>query len=213
MDLNFLFMDDSHSSASRIAALTGLLVPTAGYDRARSEFFRVFEKRIRPEAGIVAQPPTLHGLEFLPDESDEVKVDTYHRLVDLILAEQISIYRIGYYITPGLRAVFADGPHLEGITWLSLLHMLSEPLAQSAIIPVMDGLDQKQTRRFSGPVRQMDIMRAAGLATSISVENAHNLFGEVFYADRKYSAFVQLTECRGNAPYCVGSCPGRKAAF
>ncbi len=200
----FLFMDESYSSTTTISALTGLLVPIHVYPAVRERFFDVLHWSIRPADNVIAHPPELHAKTFLAGEPDDRKLHVLRQIADLVIASGIGIYRVGYYITTEIRQRFPLDQNMEGACWLSMLFMLEAVLAHSPVIPVMDGFNTDRVRRFSGPVKSMDVMRAAGAEQMISVPNAQNLIGEVFYADSQYAILTQVAECCSLSPVDQG---------
>ena len=104
------------------------------------------------------------------------------------------IYRIGYYITPQFRKLFAADSKALGICWISLLSIIQDEFRNSLLIPVMDGLNQDCVDKFSGMMQGFNIASAAGFKDSISISNTDNIIGEVFFADSKYSILTQIVD-------------------
>ncbi len=116
-------------------------------------------------------------------------------VVNLVVVNGLQVYRSGYYVTRTLRKVFAADGDMLGSCWGNILLALQPVLERQAIIPVMDTTQKAQIiRALSGTVKIMDIIREAGHADSLSITNAENIWGEVFYADSHYSILTQVVD-------------------
>src|SRR5437764_11400958 len=112
MNANFLFMDESFHSTTRISSLTGVLVPVDRYPDLRDDFYRLLAPLMRPSEGVIKRAPELHGYEFLPQESDETKLRILEGIVSLVLSHHLRIYRVGYFITPAIERSFSTDPKM-----------------------------------------------------------------------------------------------------
>jgi hypothetical protein len=199
MGLSFLFLDECQSDAldatdTRISSLTGLLVPAENYKALRERFYSLNMWAIRTGHNeFNLNPPELHGSDFLRSEDDSRKLKTFTELVDLVVNGGVDVYRIGYYVTGRLRSAFASDPKLIGLCWFSMVNKLQAVLEERAVVPVMDMGDDYLVRCLSGQVRSMDILRAVD-CKNMSVNWTENLFGEVFYADSRFSALIQVAD-------------------
>lgn len=194
MQTYFLFLDECYDSTSTIASLTGVLVPVTGYPELRTGLYDLLDWTIRPEPNVVGRPPELHGSDLLRDEDDERKLEVLKGVADLVVEQNHPIYRVGYYITREIEQTFPQDPKLVGMCWLSLLFMLEPVLAQSMVIPVMDGFHPRTVNSLSGPSSSINMFRAAGLEKIISVPHSANILGEVFFADSEHSVGTQLVD-------------------
>lgn len=195
--LHLLFLDDSFSSKSRIAALTAILLPAAEYARLQTGYFRAFGFHGEAASDQFHGPAVLHGMKFLPNEPDSRKLQVLNDVVDYVLANEVEVYRVGYYIRRNIPRTFVADPHLEGPCWISILSILEPILETSTVIPVMDGFDRERVGRFSRMIKFMDAARMADRETMLSIRHSESLIGETFYADSRYSIFVQLADVIG----------------
>lgn len=193
--LRFLFLDDSYFPSTNITSLTAVAVPVDRLHTVRTAFYDTLKWAIRPSEGVIARAPELHGSNFLRDESPERQTEVLLGLQELIRANALGIYRIGYFLTRKLAAPNKGDPKMIGMLWVSLLSMLEPILAEGPVIPVMDGFDPRTVRQLSQLIKSVDEMRAAGYGSnSISIAHAENVLGEVFYADSKFSALTQVAD-------------------
>jgi hypothetical protein len=178
-----------------ISSLTGIMVPIHRYAELRTKFYDLLEWSITPETNTInLHVPELHGSKLLPDEDDEKKLNILEGVVDLVVKNQLEIYRGGYYITNTIRKHFKGDEEMLGGLWCGILNTLKPKIEKEMIIPVMDGFNKSRVRKFSQLVKSMDVMRAAGYGQSISIKHSENILGEVFYADSQYSIFIQVVD-------------------
>ncbi len=187
-------MDESYSTKNKISSLTALVVPVEVYAKARSDFYEGLQWAIQPSKGVIGNAPELHGSNFLRAEGDERKFEVLRNIVKLISANNLKIYRVGYYITPSIEEKFPFDKNLLELCWFSLLSMMEPEYEERVIVPIMDGLDSTIARKFSRLVKGQDEKRTTRLASSGTVKNSQNIFGEVFYSDSQYSAFTQVAD-------------------
>lgn len=185
-------IDDKNTT---ISSLTGLLVPIHKYDDIRNDFYGLLEWSIKPKQNTInLHTPELHGREMLPDEKDDKKFEMLEGVVNLVVSNNLEIYRGGYYITKPLRETFKGDENMVGTIWFGFLRSLASKLENEMIIPIMDGFDINMVRKFSQLVKQLDVMRSIGQDNSLSVSHSKNILGEVFYADSKHSIFTQVVD-------------------
>ena len=200
MSINFLFMDESCSESidnknTVISSLTGVLIPINRYAEIRTKFYDLLEWSIKPEPNTINLGiPELHGSELLPGEGDEKKLEMLDGVVNLVVSNNMEIYRGCYYITKAIRESFKGDEEMLGGCWLGILNTLRSKIENEMVIPVMDGFDKNMVRKFSQLVKGMDIMRSAGNEESLSIRHSENILGEVFYADSQYSIFTQVAD-------------------
>jgi hypothetical protein len=72
--------------------------------------------------------------------------------------------------------------------------MMQPLLEGEMVVPVMDGFDPNTIQDFSSVVKELDELRSVGFDKSLSVRYTHNVLGEVFYADSRYSALTQVAD-------------------
>ena len=135
----------------------------------------------------------MHG-KLLPGTTDQEKIANVSAIVDLVVRNRLKVYRVGYYITDDLQAVFTANRWMIGTCWGSLLHVLEPVMARQVLIPVMDGFDPNMVRSFSSTVRWCNVMHAAGRGQIVSINHIQKLLGEVVYASSEYSVFTQVVD-------------------
>ncbi len=195
---NFLFLDESYSAVTKIAALTGIVVPMASYPFLREQFYKTMPIFARADPGVVHfQPRELHASALFKDEpagTDEERHRAFDRVVDLIIDHRLNIYRIGFVKTKTTGQFFADDHQLVGLCWSYLLQALQPEYDSQVLVPVMDGFDERTIAKLSASIQFLDIMRVKGLDGGLSLRHTENILGEMFYADSKYSIFIQVAD-------------------
>lgn len=194
MNLNFLFMDECYSKDTAISSLTGLLVPAHNYPDLRIKFYDTLQWAIRPEEHVVSSPPELHTNAFLSGHDDIVKLQNLEHIVEMVVSNQLRIYRVGYYVTKETASLFRGDKQLMAVCWFRMIAMLQPEFESDILVPVMDGFNTQNVLTFSGMIKSVDVVRAAGLESSLSFNNTQNILGEVFYADSKFSIFTQVAD-------------------
>lgn len=193
-------MDESynHETSPPISSLTGVVIPLDEYSALRSKFYEVLRFEMEPQKDALnLNPPEFHFVDFLRHQSDEIKFDKLQSLADLVVENQLEIYRVGYYITKNVKKKFESDEQLIGLCWLGILFMLQPKLESEMIVPVMDAGFEKNMKQmikqFSGPMKTVDVLRETGREENISIKHSINIL-DVFYADSEYSIFTQLTD-------------------
>lgn len=200
MNVNFLFMDESCSHpvdtrGTYITSLTGVLVPVHEYAVLRTQFYDLMNWSTRPDDKTInLHVPELHGKELLPGEDDNRKLETLDGIVDLVINNNLQVYRTGCYVTKFLQSKFKGDENLFGHCWFGFLFQLEPLIEKEMIIPIMDGLDSKMVRIYSQMVKSIDVMRSADGILAPSIKHTENILGEVFYGDSQYSIFIQVAD-------------------
>jgi len=204
MKVSFLFLDECYSDATKISSLTGLLVPLEDYPRLRTQFYDRILRALFPDQEIVLPGlnlPELHASALLKDyqdADDEKRFVLFGQIVDLVIANQLEVYRVGYYKTKRIVDVFEpfSDSNLQGLCFHRLIFRLQERLANEIIIPVMDGFESSTVEKFSSFVKSLDVIRATNLwkESDLSIKHSENILGEVFYADSKFAIFTQVVD-------------------
>ena len=184
---NFLFLDETQSDQQykpQISALTGVLVPVHQYTTLRKGFYDAMHHYVRPKPNHFGFVPEMHGKK-LPGETLEEKLANVAAIVDLVVANRLRVYRVGYYITDYLQQEMSIDKWMLSTSFSSILHVLADVLEQELIIPVMDGFDANVVKTFSSTLLGCDLIHAAGVGCSI--RNSHNLISAASFVDSKYS--------------------------
>ena len=201
--MNLMFLDECYSDQVRsdstfISSMTAVILGAGKYNSVREGFYRILKPFIIPEDNTIdLMPPELHGHALLrdePDEDDRKKLDTFHQVVDLVIENQLDVYRVGYYITPEFQTTFKSDKRGTSLCWFGITTVTQAVYENEQLIAIMDGFDKETVRKMSLMIRDCDIMRSAERGDSISLKNSENIIGEVFYADSRYSVMIQIVD-------------------
>lgn len=216
MTIAFLFLDECTYEKLDLAALTGILVPADRYVAVRDAMCQL-------AADVQPSPPNMipgviefHARSLLKDvahlhgdQIDSVRLSVLQRVVDLVSEHQLSICRVTYLNRTEIAALMANDPKLYGITFVGIQSWLQSVMADTLVIPVMDGVpatggmkiprpapkvEPILIRSFAGNVRSIHHFRQyPSVADSLSIANAHNL-GEPVFGDSAHSVLLQLVD-------------------
>lgn len=198
--MNLMFLDDSYSPKLRsdstfISSMTAVIIPADKYNSIRAGFYGILKPYISPKDNTInLMPPEIHGQALLPDEPNERKLHTFQQIVDLVIENQLDVYRVGYYITPEFQTTYKDDERGTSFCWLGITAVTQPAYKNEQLIAIMDGFDKKTVGKMSLMISHCDIMRSAGRGGSISLNNTENIIGEVFYADSRYSVMIQIVD-------------------
>lgn len=193
MSTYFLFMDESYGDKTQISSLTGILVSVSRYAQIRSDFYKIIMPYIKSkEGGFHLGPIELHGKAFLPDASDQEKVEVYGKVIKLVAKHKLKIYRVGYYITKGLAKQFQGDSRLLNLCWFGLMAKVQDTLQKHFVIPVMDGLDMSIAKHFMATTKGAEVQDQVGLNYRPDIKM--NLTGEVLFTDSEHSIFIQMAD-------------------
>ncbi|MGR9105604.1 MAG: DUF3800 domain-containing protein [Gammaproteobacteria bacterium] len=219
MNTAFLFLDECMYAPLDFASLTGVLVPADRYAAVRDEMCRLaIDVQPSPPNGI---PPVIefHGQALLKNEDlekhydariDSVRLSVYQRVVDILCEHQLSVCRITYLNRKEVDILFQkQDPNLYSLTFFGMQAWLEKFMADTLIIPVMDGIpdtggvnapnrsprvNTTLIRAFARTVRTTHHLRQFWSdANSLSFANSHNLAEPVF-ADSAHSVLIQVVD-------------------
>jgi hypothetical protein len=212
--MRLLFIDESTvelpDSRDRLVALTSVLVPAAGYDSARTLFYRAFAQsrnwggrvittrdgrqvQVADGTQVREPPPELHGVKLLDGASDDEKIDAYGAAVRLVGDGGLTIYRVCLRFKQApLRKIPTDvARYLECWSWLQ--ELLTPVLEQEFVVPIWDAGNAGIQEQVPELMRLRDHFRALGLHAGLP-DPTTNLLGEVFFADSRNSVFIQIAD-------------------
>ncbi len=210
----FLFLDECTHDALDLAALTGVLVPLSEYTAVRDAVCQITWDVLSPPPNTVPLPIELHARDLLSDlpnrdrqELDRARLHVFSTVVRIVNEHRLRMYRVAYLNTREIRTIFTADPKLCGLNFFGIKNLLEPVLADTLVLPVMDGvpgwkpdrrrppaIDPQLIRTFALNVRSIhNARRHAEIARSISIKNVENLAEPVF-GDSEHSTLLQLTD-------------------
>ncbi len=201
--MNLMFLDECRSPKLRsgsifISSMTAVILRADSYKSVRAGFYDILKPFIIPEDNTIdLMPPELHGQDLLrdePDDDDQNKLNVFHKVVDLVIENQLDIYRVGYYITPEFETTYKSDKYGTSLCWFGITAVTQPAYENEQLIAIMDGFEKKTVEKMSSMIRNLDIMRSAERGDSLSLKNTENMIGEVFYADSRYSVMIQIVD-------------------
>lgn len=201
--MNLMFLDECYSAPVRsdstfISSMTAVIIRADKYNSVRAGFYGILKPFIIPTDNTInLMPPELHGNALLrdePDDDDRKKLSAFHQVVDLVIENQLDVYRVGYYITPEFKTTFQTDERGVSMCWLGITAVTQPAYENEQLIAIMDGFNKETVGKMSSMIRGCDIIRSAGSGDSISLKNTENIIGEVFFADSRYSVMIQIVD-------------------
>jgi hypothetical protein len=198
-----LFIDETDCSETDVFSLVGLVVPIDKADDIRLRFHRFMRELEGVPDRTISPPPELHGWDMLrrPRDAawatDEHRVRAFAHIVEIVNALRLQVVRVAYY-KASLPEALRDMPAkraLYSLCFGSLQQMVGPLLAESFVIPVMDGLN----KNIVDPVAMSQPLHHAFRASpvysegAISIPSVENLMDPVF-VDSRYSAIMQVAD-------------------
>jgi hypothetical protein len=210
----FLFIDECAHEALDLVALTGVLVPFDRYNAVRDAVCQTTWDVLNPPANTVPAPIELHGRDLLSElvdrnqrDLDRARIEVLASVVRIVNGYHLDVFRVAYLNRKEINRHLKDDPNLYGLNFFGVQTALQAKLADTLIVPVMDGvpgcppntrrppaIDPKLIRAFAQQVRWVHhASRDQSVANSLSIANVGNL-AEPAFADSAHSALLQLTD-------------------
>jgi hypothetical protein len=211
----FLFLDECMYEPLDLVALTGVLVPLGCYCQLRDEICAITWKLLNPPPNTVPAPIELHASNLLAelggshdqDVLDRLRVDVFESAVNLVNRYRLRVFRVAYLNHSEIRTSMEGDPQLYGLTFFGIKNLIQDCLANTLIIPVMDGIPSSASEKSSPPRIDRQLIRSFALgvrnthhfrqnpavAKLISIKNTENL-AEPLFADSQFSTMLQLTD-------------------
>ena len=217
MEASLLFLDESYCQLTKIASVTGLRVSLEKVDATRFQFMKTILQRLgMAEEGVIhTHLPPLHGSDLLrnhPDVNDALRLKIFQDVADIVINQELPIYRVGYYISRVFRQTFhGTSGELAGyqLAWHGIANTLQAYLQRGFIIPVMDqSSSDLQLRLFSNLPSSCAMIRAQGGRDMLSISGTERILGEMLFADHRYSFLTQIVDLCG---YLRHMCDRRRA--
>lgn len=204
-EASLLFVDECSSHQTRISSITGCRIPLQKVDDFRLEFYSKIIKRLAMnEDHLHTHLPALHGSSMLNDyenATDDMKIGAFSDVAELVVNADLRLYRYGQYVSSTIRDIAGSSETGEGFaygfSWMMMLSLLKPYLEDNYIIPIMDGFNEDQVRRFSQMPISLGMIRAQGNEDILTIKNSNHLLGEVYYADHRYSILTQVVDVCG----------------
>lgn len=210
----FLFLDECSHDALDLAALTGVLVPLDAYNDVRDAVCQITWNVLKPPANTVPSPIELHARDLLSElldrdaaELDRDRIEVFTAVARVVNDFRLRVFRVAYLNRSEIASLMNADPQLYGLTFFGIQTALQNTLAETIVLPVMDGIpgcapnakrppriDPQLIRAFAQQVRWIHHgRRCQAVTNSISIENVVNLAEPVF-ADSAHSTLLQLTD-------------------
>lgn len=208
MDTQFIFIDDSFNEDTKYSSLTGILIPLDKFEKIRDDFyFRILNQFIiLGDSSFNLTPVILHGKELLKgtayQDNDEKKIEIFQIVTDIINDNSIKVYRLGWLKDKSVEIYKGLDSKLIGIIFPKFIELIDKDIQGIKVIPIMDGLDIKTSKIFSQFIKSLEILRRTMGKTNLLIKNSENIYGEVFYADSKFSIFIQLVDMISYMLHC-----------
>lgn len=207
MNIEFLFIDDSFNQDTKYSSLTGILVPLDKFEIIRDDFYiRILNQFIILEKCFVLNPPSLHGKELLQwttyENDDEKKIEIFQTVTNIVNDNSIKVYRLSWRKDEGILLFKHLDDKLMGLVFPKFMELIDKDIQGIKVIPIMDGLDTKISKIFSQFIKTLEISRRIVNNNSLTIKNSKNIYGEVFYADSKFSIFIQLVDIISYMLHC-----------
>jgi hypothetical protein len=207
-------MDECSCESLDLAALTGVLVPWSEYNTVRDRMCRLALDLQSPPPNTLPRIIELHANNLLPElntspqeVADEARFNVLSNVVDIVNAHGLTVIRIAYLNRTEIATHMKFDTKLYGPTFFGIESALQPILANTIVLPVMDGvpscdqnsrrapsIDPQLIRAFAHQVRWIHHARqSVNFATGVSIDNAENLAEPVF-ADSAHSVLLQMTD-------------------
>jgi hypothetical protein len=158
----------------------------------RSELLKQISNVINP-VGTVNPLPELHGSDMAPSYSDDIKLNCYRILAELVSEYDVKVYRLGYF--DNIPLVETDIDRLA----LSISQICAQISREETgdLIYVYELNSSKHTKiaNLYNDTKNQYYAAAVG-AQNISVPNLDNIIGR-FYCDKE-NVFMSATDAAAN---------------
>jgi hypothetical protein len=143
----FFFMDECTYEPLDLAALTGVLVPADRYIAVRDAVCQIVWDVLRPPARTVPLPIELHARDLLaqitdrsPQDLDSDRLHVLRSAVNIVNTHRLDVYRVAYLNRKEISETLKGDPKLYGLNFFGMQSVLQGKLADTLILPVMDGV-------------------------------------------------------------------------
>jgi len=192
MKTSFFPIDDSESKYT--ISLTAIEVPIEKYNIVRNELYN-FSCGLIYEKGYVKNPPELHGAELLKGlewATDEIRLNCFKKIVQIINENKLYVYRLGYY-KKSVKIFLKSDPKLYSMNFFSVQRLMGHLSEEKLAIPIIDGLHEENSKFFNMGGQGLSILHSIDNEDKVSVKNFKNIC-EPLFASSKYSALIQLAD-------------------
>jgi hypothetical protein len=208
MSFEFLFLDDSYNESTKYSSLTGIFIPLEKFELIRNDFYtKILNQFIILEKSFNVHPPIIHAKELLKgtrfENNDEKKIEIFRAAKDIVNDNSIQITRVCWSKKSDVSLFNNMDDKLMKLIFPKFLELVDKHLQNNKIIPIMDGLDTRVSKIFSKFMRTLDISGRIINENSLTIKNSNNIYGEVFYANSKFSIFTQLVDLVSYMLHCI----------
>lgn len=174
--------------------LTGMIVPSDRHRDIRTLFYAAVANAVGRHPNVVPPVPEIHAAALLPDADDDTRVALLEDLADIIVMNNLGLYRVGYHRTRSMLDMFKTDGAILGIAFDGLLRLMPAELEASSVWPVMeiDRSSEAQDRAFAGTIQFTDHVEAH--IGSHMLSRDHSNLGEVLYSTKR-SIHGALVDC------------------
>jgi hypothetical protein len=208
MDIQFLFIDDSLNEDTMLSSLTGILIPLDTFEKIRDDFYnRILNQFIfLGENNFNLNPPNIHGKELLKgtvfENNDEKKIEIFRTVTEIVNENSIKVYKLAWLKDEGVKIYKNLDTKLMGIIFPYFIELIDKDIQDIKVIPIMDGLDINTSKIFSQFIKTSEILGRTTNKNNLTIKNSKNIYGEVFYADSRFSVFIQLVDVISYMLHC-----------
>ena len=208
MSFEFLFLDDSYNESTKFSSLTGILIPLDKFEIIRNDFYtRILNQFIILEKSFNLHPPIIHAKELLKgtlfENDDKKKIEIFQAVKDIVNDNSIQITRVCWSKKSDVSLFKHMDDRLMKLIFPKFIELIDEHLRNVKIIPIMDGLDTRVSKIFSEFMKALEISGRILNENSLTIKNSNNIYGEVFYANSKFSIFTQLVDLVSYMLHCI----------
>ncbi|WP_096085807.1 DUF3800 domain-containing protein [Agaribacterium haliotis] len=195
MTCSFFALDESDNPETKIISMTGVVVPVSDYKEVARAIYS-FVHEITPNG--IGGTPELHGCALLKGHdwaTDEIRLRCFEMVANLINQLELRVIRTGYYRS-SVKLFTKNDPKLHQLNFMNMSLSVRDELEKGAVIPVIDGLDEKVGRTLARQGQQPALMVAKGWKELCSIQPAENMC-EPMFAPSSNSVLIQLVDMVG----------------
>lgn len=201
--MKLMYMDECKSEHTNVVSLTAVVIDESSYRFYRESIYQALSQWISPDENTFADPPELHGSDFLPAaESDAIRITTAQEIYKVVRESGARIYRCGYYRDPELPNRFKSDASLLQLAFFGIQASTQSERNETLVLPIMDGVDPSIARSFGASNHSTLACISCGLSESdVSIKNMHNIVDPVV-SDSRFSVCTQAADLVSYGLHC-----------